>query len=120
MLSSDELRKRTLVMAVGVHELLKSIKIDFLERPIFQQLIKSSSAVAANYRAALRGRSDPEFYSKICIVIEECDETAFWLDYLIEIKIVKKENVAKLQDEIDQLVRIFSATKNTMKKKLNK
>jgi len=46
------------------------------------QIIRSSSSVAANFRAATRARSDAAFYAKICIVVEECDETLFWLDYL--------------------------------------
>jgi len=58
--------------------------------PIVKQVIRSSSSVASNYRVATRSRSDAEFYPKICIVLEEIDETQFWLDYLARVNLVKK------------------------------
>jgi len=79
---NEQVRERTLKMAVSIHELLVHIKVSPVTRPIVNQLIRCSSSVAANYRAATRSRSDQEFYSKICIVVEEVDETQFWLDYL--------------------------------------
>ena len=53
-------------------------------RSIYKQLIRSSTSVAANFHAAIRARSQAEYYSKICIVVEECDETYFWLDWLMD------------------------------------
>ncbi|MDP1620723.1 MAG: four helix bundle protein [Bacteroidales bacterium] len=80
------MRERTISMAVGIHELLVKTKVLPVKRPVVNQLIRSSSSVASNYRAATRSRSDAEFYSKMCIVVEEMDETQFWLDYLERIQ----------------------------------
>jgi four helix bundle protein len=100
--------------------LLYPIKINSIDKPILHQLIRSSSSVAANYRAASCSRSDAEFYSKICIVVEETDETKFWLDYLEQLKIIDEAGISALRDEVDQLVRLFSTIKRKMKEKIGK
>jgi four helix bundle protein len=74
---NDRLRERTMNMAAGIYSLFHGRKISILLRPLIIQIIRSSSSVAGNYRAAARGRSDAEYYAKICIVVEECDETQF-------------------------------------------
>ena len=74
--------------------------------------------MAANYRAATRARSDNEFYAKICIVVEECDETMFWIEYLVRTGLLKREETDTIQKENDALLRIFTTTKKTMKDKL--
>ncbi len=117
---NDQLRERTIKMAAGVRDLLKSKEISTIDRPIVQQIIRSSSSVAANYRSATRGRSDSEFYSKLCIVVEECDETQFWLDYLVRIKILNESETKVLRDEAEQLVRLFASIKKKMKAKIDK
>ncbi len=114
------IRERTLVMAIKVHDLIVSKKVDYINRSIIIQLIRSSSSVAANYRAATRGRSDAEFYSKVCIALEECDETQFWIDYLTRLNVLNPLETQDLLDEIEQLIRIFSAIKRKMKEKLRK
>jgi four helix bundle protein len=72
---NNHLRERTLIMAVKIHDIFQEKQINMLERSTVYQLIRSSTSLAANFRAATRARSDAEFYSKICIVVEECDET---------------------------------------------
>ena len=84
---NDHLRERTIQMAANLYWLLKNRKVTWIIRPGVNQMIRSSSSVAANFRAATRARSDAEFYARICIVAEECDETLFWLEYLIRIKL---------------------------------
>ena len=76
--------------------------------------------MAANYRSATRGRSDAEFYSKICIVVEESDETLFWIEYLIRINALKENETRRLRNELEQLVRLFSSIKRKMKEKIEK
>ncbi|MBC8436021.1 MAG: four helix bundle protein [Bacteroidales bacterium] len=104
-------------MAIRIHDLLKNKKLPFLNRPMANQIVRSSSSVAANFRAATRGRSNAEFYSKICIVVEECDETQFWLDFLIRIGILTNDETSELRNEVDQLVKIFTSIKKKMKEK---
>jgi len=117
---NEQLRGRTMDLAANVRDLLLSSEIKFIDKPIVHQLIRSSSSVAANYRSATRGRSDAEFYSKICIVAEESDETLFWIDYLLKIKVLNNNDTKRLRDEAEQLVKLFSSIKRTMKEKLNK
>jgi len=117
---NEQIRKRTMNMAHDVRKVLLGIEIGSIDRPIVNQLIRSASSVAANYRAATRARSDSEFFAKICIVTEEADETLFWLEYLILIQLLDKDKIASLLDEIDQLVRLFVTIKRKMAEKLEK
>ena len=114
-----QLRERTLKMAANIRNMLVKLKVIAIDRTQIQQLIRSASSVAANYRSATRGRSDAEYYSKICIVVEEVDETLFWLEYLIEINLIRKEENMTLLDEVNQLVRLFSTIKKKMKEKID-
>ncbi|MCX6246659.1 MAG: four helix bundle protein [Bacteroidetes bacterium] len=117
---NEQLRKRTMNMACDTRKVLLGIEIGSIDRPIVNQLIRSSSSVAANYRAATRALSDSEFFAKICIVTEEADETLFWLEYLILIQLLDGDKIASLLDEIDQLVRLFVKIKRKMAEKLEK
>ncbi len=114
---NQRMRERTLSMSVGVFNLFVDKRFTQSSRPVINQVIRSSSSVASNFRAATRARSDAEFYSKICIVVEECDETQFWFDYLQKINIIKSEEVKHVKSEIDQLVKIFSTIKKKLKEK---
>ena len=83
---------------------------------IGNQLLRSGTSVAANYRAACRARSRPEFLSKLAIVIEEADETAFWLEFLVDAGLVPASKMKELLSEANQLVAIFNASRATAKK----
>jgi four helix bundle protein len=114
---NEQIRERTITMAVNIHELFIGIKVFPVTRPIVNQIIRSSSSVASNYRAATRSRSDAEFYSKICIVVEEIDETQFWLDYLKRINLLEESKVSNMVGEVNKLVRLFTSIKSKMKEK---
>jgi four helix bundle protein len=81
-----------------------------------KQLLRSGTAVGANYRACGRARSKAEFISKIGIVVEEADETVFWIECLIESGIVKQELLADLLAEANELIAIFAASQSTARK----
>ena len=115
---NEQIRERTLKMSVEVHNLFIAKRISAITRPVVNQIVRSSSSVAANYRAATRSRSNAEFFSKICIVVEEADETQFWLKYLIRIGIIEDQKTNNLQSEIEQLVKLFTSIKKKMKEKL--
>ena len=89
-------------------------------RILGKQLLRSSTSVACNYRAANRARSKQEFYSKICIVVEEIDETLFWLELITDAGITIKETSEVIIKEAQELLYVFSATKKTTKDSLNK
>jgi len=107
-------------MAVDARNLLSTVTVSAIDRPIVNQLIRSSSSVAANYRSATCARSDAEFLSQISIVLEESDESKFWMEYLQRIKVLKESDTAALQKEIDELVRIFSSIRKKMKEKVER
>ena len=116
---NEQIRERTIKMAVDIHELFISKTVSPITRPVVNQIIRSSASVASNYRAATRSRSDAEFYSKICIVVEEIDETQFWLDYLARINLLEKTSSSGILAEVDELVRLFTSIKSKMKEKLH-
>lgn len=115
---NEEIRKRTMCMPVEIRNILVNTNILPIDRPTVNQLIRSSSSVAANYRSATRARSDAEFYSKISIVVEEADETLFWIEYLVRLEIVDEKASVSLRNELDQLVRLFSTIRRRMKDKI--
>ena len=78
------------------------------------QLIRCSCSVGANYRAACRGRSKAEFFSKICIVVEEADESEYWLELIDETNLSSNPiELNRLKLEINEIVKIMSKAKNT-------
>jgi len=117
---NSQFRERTMVLALAIRNLVACKKVSYFDRSTLIQLIRSSSSVAANYRSATRARSDGEFYSKICIVVEECDETLFWIEYLIRSNVLTQQEVFRSQDETEQLLRVFSSIKRKMKDKLTR
>lgn len=115
---NEQIRERTLKMSVAIHELFVSRKVSPVSRPIVNQIVRSSASVAANYRASTRSRFDAEFFSKICIVVEECDETQFWLDYLLGIGLLKESETRPIVSEVLQFVKLFTSIKKKMKDKI--
>ena len=116
---NDQMRERTMKMATGIYEIFRGRRINAMMRPFVIQLIRSSSSVAANYRAAARGRSDAEYYAKICIVVEECDETQFWLDFLLKTKELSSHECEAVYCETVELVKIFTSIKKKLNDRIN-
>jgi four helix bundle protein len=114
-MDQEEMRKRTKEFAKQVINLCRQLPETREGRMISGQLFRSGTSVGANYRAACRGRSKADFISKIGIVLEEADESLYWLEILSEINIVKRELVIPLMKEADELVSIFVATLKTAK-----
>ena len=81
-------------------------------------MIKSSTSVAANYRAACRTRSPADFVSKISVVAEEADESEFWLELTLESQILEAERIRSLLKESGELTAIFTASRDTAKRNL--
>ena len=84
-------------------------------RVLGRQFLRSGTSVAANYRAACRSRSRADFISKISIVVEETDETLFWLELVVEAGLAPVHLVKSLITECEELLRIFSASLATAK-----
>jgi len=114
---NEQMRIRTKAFAINVYKMMNLIRLNDLSRIPVKQLIRSSSSVAANFSSAARGRSDAEFYSKICIVTEECDECLFWIDFITETGIILTTEIKTLRGEAEELLRIFSSIKKKLKLK---
>jgi len=84
-------------------------------RVIGKQLLRSGTSVAANFRAYTRGRSVAERYSKMCIVVEEVDETLFWFELIEEANLIDSSILSEIRQESLELLKIFSVTKSKLK-----
>lgn len=115
---AEELQKRTKKFAIDVIKMYKKLPSSEDARIVGRQLLKSATSVASNYRAACRARSDNEFYSKLSIVVEEADETVFWMEILSESKIYNVEN--ELYHEANELLSIMSRSRKTLRNRLFK
>jgi four helix bundle protein len=113
---AEALKVRTKTFALRIIRMIRSLPRSAEGRIISQQLLRSGMSVAANYRACCRARSRVEFLSKLAIVIEEADESAFWLELLIDAGFVPQPKLKDLTSEANQLVAIFNASRVTMKK----
>ncbi|MCI0353783.1 MAG: four helix bundle protein [Acidobacteria bacterium] len=97
--------------------LVRSLPNSAEARVMGSQVLRSATAIGANYRAAGRGRSRAQFAAKIGIVLEEADETVYWLELLIEGGVVAETRMAALFQEAEELVKIFAAMKGTLRKR---
>jgi four helix bundle protein len=113
---ADELKDRTRNFALRVLKVVRSLPASIEGRTIAGQLLRSATSVAANYRAVCRARSRREFLSKLAVVIEEADETAFWLEFLVDAQLIPDAKMRDLISEANQLVAIFNASRTTAKK----
>ena len=95
--------------------LVNALPKSAIGRVIGNQLVRSGTSVGANYRAALRSRSKAEFIAKLGIVLEEADESCYWLELIIEGKLLKERQVSSLYEEAGELVAIFAASLNSAK-----
>ena len=109
----EQLRQRTKQFALRIVTLFQSLPKSDVARTLGRQALRSGTSVAANYRAVCRARSKAEFIAKIGVVLEEADETVFWLELLIEAEVVPKSKLEGLLAETGELVRIFSASRQT-------
>lgn len=82
---------------------------------IGNQILRSGTSVAANYRAVCRARSRAEFIAKMGIVVEEADETVFWLELLVDTGIVAANKLEELNKEANELLAMFASAQRTAK-----
>ena len=117
-MTSFELKLRTKNFALRVIKMTENLPKINSAKVIGYQLLRSSTSVGANYRAACRARSKAEFISKIKIVEEEADESLYWLELIKELKFFKSELIMDLIKEADELTAIFTSTSITAKSNL--
>ena len=112
-MDKNELKKRTKEFAHRCVKLSMAIPYNYLGNHIRGQIIRCSTPVAANYRAVCTAQSKDHFISKLAIVIEEVDESYFWLEFVIDEQLLKKTKVTPLLEEAKELTAIFVASQNT-------
>ena len=112
-MDSEVLKKRTKEFALRIIKLIDALPNTTAGQTIGKQVIRSGTSVAANYRAVCRARSRPEFISKLGVVVEEADETVFWLEIVIESNLLKKELVASLLQEANEITAIMVSARMT-------
>jgi len=111
----DDLKRRTKGFALRIVKLFQSLPRTEEARTLGKQLLRSGTSVAANYRAVCRSRSKAEFLARLGIVVEEIDESVFWLELLIESAIVTPHRLGDLQREANELLAIFVSSQLTAK-----
>src|SRR5687767_13004499 len=110
-MTKTELSDRTVDFAVRVLKMVDSLPRTVAGRTIGRQIARSGCSVAANYRAALRGKSRADFINKITIVLEEADETDLWIEVTKRARLLAAERLIPLQNEAVELTKIFNATR---------
>lgn len=134
----EQIQDRTKQLALAIIKLTELLPNNRVGWTFTDQIVRSSTSVAANYRAVCRARSDKEFIAKMGIVIEEADETLFWLEMIEESGVIidlelKNDNsiqqkstitnpqseITNLKKEANELVSIFVASAKTVKNRLN-
>ena len=110
-MTEKELLKRTKNFALRVIKLVNALPNNLAGRTIGGQLIRSGTSVAANYRAACRGRSKAEFIAKLGTVEEEADESCLWMELIIESGLMEEKLIASLLKEAGEITAIMAASK---------
>ncbi len=112
-MDKQDLKERTKNFALRVIKLVQSLPKTDVGRVVGNQLLRSGTAVAANYRAACRSRSKSEFIAKIGTVVEESDESCFWMEIITEVPLLKKSLVDNLYNEAREITAIMFSTRNS-------
>jgi four helix bundle protein len=112
-MKGDDLQVRTKKFAIRIIKFVQFLDKNRTAAVIDKQLLRSGTSVAANYRAACRAKSVKDFINKLAIIIEEADETMFWLELLMESGIVKENLVRDLYKEAKEITAIMVASKKS-------
>jgi four helix bundle protein len=110
---NEAFRNRTKAVALRVVRLYQRLPRTGEAEVLGKQLLRCATSVAANYRAACRGRSAAEFFAKISICVEEADEAQLWLELLGEAGIVPEERLADLKQEYLEIVSVLARARKT-------
>ena len=118
-MNSSQLKNRTKKYSITILDLVEKLPNTISGRAVSNQIVRSGTFVGANYRAVCRARSDREFISKLSIVIEESDETLFWLEIILEKGWLNNSQIDFIWKEGNELTAIFVSTMKTIKERVN-
>jgi four helix bundle protein len=111
-MNQEQMRNRTKEFAKQIITLCRQLPENREGRLIGNQIFRSGTSVGSNYRAVCRARSKADFIAKIGLVLEETDETLYWLELIDETKIMKNGALKEIKKEANELVAIFVSTVN--------
>ena len=112
-MNSDDFKKRTKAFSIRVVKLVESLPRVKAADVMGRQLLRSATSVGANYRAACRSVSKAAFIAKMAIVEEECDESIYWMELLVETGLVKETLLESLIREADEILSMVVASLKT-------
>ncbi len=110
MMDTGEFKDRTKAFGIRVIRIVAALPDSIIVPVIARQLVKCSTSVGANYRAACRARSTADFIAKLKICEEEADESLYWLEVIVEAELMPKHRVALLHKEADEILSIVVAS----------
>ena len=113
------MKSRTKAFALRVIKLVGALPRNTTGQIIGRQLLRSATSVGANYRAACRAQSRAEFAAKLSIVVEEADESLYWLELLEESSLIKPERLTELLKEVNELLAISVSARKTAKQRID-
>jgi four helix bundle protein len=119
-MNATELRNRTKQYALRIMKVVEALPNNVRGRVIADQLMRSGTSVGANYRAVCRARSRKEFIAKMGVVIEEADESAFWMEITMESGLLSEKRLGSLLQEANELVAIMTASRRTASRSKSK
>lgn len=117
---NEAFRNRTKAAALRVIRLYQKLPRTGEAEVLGKQLLRCATSVAANYRAACRGRSAAEFFAKISICVEEADEAQLWLELLGEAGIVSEEKLVDIKQEFSAILAVLAKSRKTLSEERNK
>lgn len=116
---NEKYRQRSHCFAISIVKLCSTFPKSMEYYIIGKQLLRCGTSVAANFRASCRARSEKEYFAKLCIVVEECDESLFWLELLRDSDLVDPKSIVNYINEATELTKIFASTRKSLRLKLS-
>ena len=119
-MNEQQFKARTKKLALRVIRLVQALPKGIAAEVIGKQILRSATSVGANYCAACRSRSTEAMIAKLDIVLEEADETLFWLELLIESELMPASRLANLMTEADEITAMVIASRKTLRARSHK
>ena len=118
-MTTNELKLRTKNFSLTIIDLVEKLPNSISVRVVANQIVKSGTSVGANYRSVCRARSDREFVSKMNIVLEEADETLFWIEIIMDKQWINKPELEVIWKEGNELTAIFVSSLKTVNDRIS-
>ncbi|HBL23380.1 MAG TPA: four helix bundle protein [Deltaproteobacteria bacterium] len=112
-MNADEFKNRTKAFAVRVIRLVEALPKNQIAKVVGNQLLRCGTSVGANYRVACRARSPADFVAKMAIVEEECDESIYWMELIVEAGLMDEKRLVELKNEANEILSMVVASIKT-------